>query len=191
MKIKDIFNKDKIFFISDPHFYHNNIIKYTNRPFNNIDDMNKTIVSNWNNKVPKDGIVFLLGDVALTSKPLDLFGLLSSLNGTIHLIIGNHERDALKKEYIRQRWTTISDILEITVNDNAQDIIMCHYPMLTWNCSHRGSWQLFGHVHGNLNKNGEMNHNPNQLDVGVDLHNFTPLSYNEIKTIINKQNGRI
>lgn len=179
---------DKLFFTSDTHFYHENIIKYCDRPFENVWEMNKVLVENWNNKVPKDGIVFHLGDVSLrgTNKLSDL---LYSLNGEIHLIKGNHEKDALR---VKDRWKTINDILEIFVIDDeisygSQHIVMCHFPFITWNASHRGSWNLFGHVHGKLvNK-----HSPTQLDVGVDVNNFTPISYQEIKEQITKQSLNI
>ena len=68
--IKNI-DKDKIFFTSDTHFFHNNIIKYTNRPFKNVNEMNEELIKRWNSVVPKDGIVFHLGDVSLTAKEGD------------------------------------------------------------------------------------------------------------------------
>lgn len=192
MKLYQEFDKNKLFFTSDTHFYHKNIIEYCNRPFLNQYEMCNAIRDNWNKKVPEDGIVFHLGDVSLTANPKALENFLYSLNGTIHLIIGNHENDALSKEYIRKRWASIHDILEIFVLDDEssnkiQHIVMCHYPMLVWNCSHKTSWQLFGHVHGGLSNKGKLNHKPTQLDVGVDSHNFTPLSYQEVKEIIESQ----
>ena len=155
--------------------------------------MNDEIIRAWNEVVPEDGIVFHLGDVSLNAKPKALDELLYKLNGTKYLIVGNHERDALQKEYIRNHWAGIYDIGEIFVPDDEitykeQHIIMCHYPMLTWNASHRGSWQLFGHVHGGLSNKGEIKHSPSQMDVGVDTNNFYPYSYQQIKEQITKQN---
>lgn len=154
--------------------------------------MNEALIENWNRVVPEDGVVFHLGDVSLTANPKTLNELLQRLNGEIYLIIGNHENDALKKEYIRERWEGIYDIAEIFVKDdevtyNEQHIIMCHYPMMVWNASHRGSWQLFGHVHGGLSNKGEMNHKPAQMDVGVDTNIYAPYTYQEIKEKITKQ----
>ena len=191
MKIKNLnFNKDKLFFTSDTHFFHKNIIKYCSRPFANTEEMNEQLVERWNKVVPKDGVVFHLGDFSLTAKEKDLKTLVNKLNGEIHLIIGNHERDALKM--ISSRFTTISDICEIYIEDDEitydeQHIVMCHYPMIVWNGSHRGSWQLFGHVHGGLSNKGEIKHPVTALDVGVDCHNFTPLSYQEVKEKITQQ----
>jgi len=192
MKIKEDFNKDKLFFTSDTHFFHKNIIKYCNRPFEDVYEMNKTLVDNWNKVVPEDGVVFHLGDVSLTATPKILNDLLHSLNGTKYLIIGNHEKDALGKEYIREHWNGIYDIAEIFVPDEEisykkQHIVMCHYPMIAWNAGHRNSWQLFGHVHGGLSNKGKINHHPAQMDVGVDCHNYYPISYQQVKEQITKQ----
>lgn len=193
MELKDIqLDKNKVFFTSDTHFFHNNIIKYCDRPFENVREMNETLIENWNKIVPKDGIVFHLGDVSLTAKNKDLSEILYKLNGKIHLIKGNHEKDALSKFYIADRWETISDILEINIIDEEitygrQHIIMCHYPMIVWNGSHRGSWQLFGHVHGMMSNKGVIQHKPTQMDIGVDTHDFRPYSYQEIKEKITKQ----
>lgn len=193
MKIKNIqFDKDKLFFTSDTHFFHNNIRAYCNRPFNDVDEMNRDMVELWNDTVPEDGTVFHLGDVSLTANPKKLEELLKQLNGKIHLVVGNHEHDALDKTYNRERWETISDVAEIFIKDEEitygeQHIVMCHYPMVVWNGSHRGSWQLFGHVHGGLSNKGVINHPLTSLDVGVDTHNFTPWTYQQVKEQITKQ----
>lgn len=193
MKIKDIqFKAEKLFFTSDTHFNHTNIIKYCNRPFDNADLMNKALIEKWNSVVPADGVVFHLGDVSLNDRDGRLKKILSQLNGDIYLVIGNHEKDALRKEHARSHWKGIYDIAEIFVKDEEitygeQHIVMCHYPMIAWNASHRGSWQLFGHVHGGLSNKGVINHSPAQLDVGVDCHNFFPISYQLVKEQITKQ----
>lgn len=196
MRIREKFNKDKLFFTSDQHLFHENIIKYCERPFNNPREMNAAIVERWNEVVPEDGIVFNLGDVSLRGAPKDLNDTLHALNGTKYLVIGNHEKDALGKEYIREHWAGIYDIAEIFVPDEEitykeQHIVMCHYPLLRWNASHRGSWQLFGHVHGGLSNKGIINHSPAQMDVGVDCHNFYPVSYEKVKEQITQQHLKI
>ena len=193
MRIKDIqFDKDKLFFTSDTHFFHRNIIKYCDRPFETVKEMNEDLITLWNATVPEDGTVFHLGDVSLTANPKDLNDLLHKLNGNKYLIIGNHESDALGKDYIRKHWDGIFDIAEIFVKDEEvtykeQHIVMCHYPMIVWNGSHRGSWQLFGHVHGGLSNKGVIKHSVTALDVGVDCHDYRPISYQEVKERITKQ----
>lgn len=191
MKLSREFDKDKLFFTSDLHLFHDNIIKYCNRPFANAREMNEVLIDNWNRVVLEDGVVFNLGDVSLGAGRKDLQELLYDLNGEMYLCIGNHESDALKSG-VRSRFVDIQDILEIYIKDKEitygeQHIVMCHYPMIAWNASHRGSWQLFGHVHGGLSNKGVVKHSPAQLDVGVDCHRFEPISYQTVKEIITKQ----
>ena len=182
---------NRIWFTSDPHFLHKNIIKYCDRPFSDVKEMNEVLVDNWNSVVGSNDLIFCLGDFSLGRED-DTKRILQSLNGHKVLIKGNHEKSVMKKEYTRDEFDGgIYELLEIKVNDEEvsdgfQDIVLCHYTMLTWNRSHRGAWQLFGHVHGNLD--GDPRISPNQLDVGVDSHNFKPISYQKVKEIITKQN---
>ena len=182
---------DRIYFTSDPHFWHKNIIKYCERPFDGVDDMNETLIKNWNMVVGEDDLIFCLGDFSL-GRETDTLDVLQRLNGHKVLIKGNHEKSVMKKDYTRNEFNGgIYELLEIKVNDDEvsdgfQDIVLCHYTMMTFNRSHRGAWQLFGHVHGNLD--GDPRLSPNQFDVGVDSHDFTPISYQEVKEIITKNN---
>jgi calcineurin-like phosphoesterase family protein len=192
MKLRKEFDKDKLFFTSDTHFFHSKIIKYCDRPYANAREMNDDLVEKWNSVVPVDGKVFHLGDVSLNANPKELDTLLHRLNGEIYLVVGNHENDALGKPYIKERWSAVNDVIELYVKDEEigygeQHIVMCHYPMIVWNCSHKGSWQLFGHVHGGLSNKGVIQHPVTSMDVGVDSHNFTPWSYQQIKEQITKQ----
>jgi len=181
----------KLFFTSDPHFYHANIIKYCDRPYHNAKSMTEDLIKKWNETVPEDGHIFMLGDLSMTAKTDAIKWVMHQLNGTKYLIIGNHDRSNVARGHIGGMWQDIADIMEISVADEEisggyQKLVMCHYPMITWNGSHRGSWQLFGHVHGTLDKSDKLS--PNQLDVGVDSHKFRPISYEEIKIIITKKN---
>lgn len=184
---------NKIWFTADPHFFHKNIIKYVGRPFKNIEEMNETLLTNWNKLVKKDDLIFVLGDFCLGSTK-DCGNVLSKLNGNKVLIIGNHEKSVLKSVVNRDFFNGgIYERLEIRVNDKEvsdefQDLILDHYTMTTWNKSHRGAWQLFGHVHGLLDNN--LNLSPNQMDVGVDSHDYSPISYDRVKEIITQRNLR-
>lgn len=192
MRLNNItFDIDKLFFTADTHFFHKNIIAYCDRPYTNSYKMNEDLIKKWNEKIPENATVFHMGDVAMTAIPKVLNDLLHRLNGTKYLVIGNHEKNVLQREYLREHWKGIHDVIEITIKDEEiereQRIFMCHYPMIVWNESHRGSWQLFGHVHGGLSNKGIIKHNPAQMDVGVDTNNYTPYSYQEIKEKITKQ----
>ncbi len=173
------YNIDKLFSTSDTHFNHVNCIKYDNRPFKTIEQMNETLIENWNSIVPKDGVVFHIGDVAL-GRPEDLDSILRALNGKIILIKGNHEAAATHK-INKYRFEFIDKYYELELGDK-QLICMIHYPMACWNQSHYGkSWNLHGHSHGKFSGQGK------QYDVGSPCNNYTPKSFHEIKKIIDKK----
>lgn len=74
-----------IYFISDTHFCHSNIIKYCDRPFKDVKEMNETIINNWNNIVTNEDIVYHLGDFCLSTDD-EIKNIFNRLNGTIILI---------------------------------------------------------------------------------------------------------
>ena len=169
-----------IFFTSDHHFGHKGIIKYAKRPFQSVDEMNEIMIMKWNEKIRKHDTVYHLGDIGLMASSR-LIEILNRLNGKIHLIKGNH--DDLNRN-CKERFEWIKDYHEIKLPNpdsiNNQLIVMMHYPLLTWKGKYSGSYHLFGHSHGKLN-----NFNRNTaLDVGVDCHNFYPISFEEVRTII-------
>jgi calcineurin-like phosphoesterase family protein len=182
---------NKIWFTSDTHFNHSNIIKYCKRPFEDVEEMNQILIDNWNMVVAEDDLIICCGDFSLGNSN-NAIQILNRLNGYKILIKGNHEKSVLGSKGAKEYFDGgIYDLLEITiideeVSDGFQDIILCHYPMIVWDKSHRGSWQLFGHVHGMLD--GDKRLSPNQMDVGVDSNGFRPISYQEVKEIITIQN---
>ena len=172
-----------IFFTSDHHFGHKGIIKHAKRPFASVEEMNETLILRWNEKVKKNDIVYHLGDIGLMASS-KLAEILERLNGKIHLIKGNH--DDLNRN-CKERFEWIKDYHELKLPDpdsvNNQLIVMMHYPLMTWKGKYSGSFHLFGHSHGKLKG---FNRNT-ALDVGVDCHNFYPISYEEVRTIINNR----
>ena len=159
-----------IHFTSDTHFNHENVIKYSQRPFSSLGEMTQALIDRWNSVVKRGDVVYHLGDFALSwgKKHYSVIDLiLSRLNGSKFLICGNHDRDEVKKN---PRWSKVCDYHELTVS--SQKIVLCHYSMRTWNKMHYGSWMLHGHSHGNLPDNGGKT-----MDVGVDVHDFTPVSF--------------
>ena len=170
--------EDKVFFTADTHFFHRNINAIMRRPYKDMDEMIETMIRLWNVVVPKDGIVFHLGDVSF-GKPDETMGVLGQLNGTIHLIRGNHDKDM--RGAVKGMFSSIQDYHEIRVEESGgtkQDISLMHYAMRVWNKSHYGAWQLHGHSHGSMPPIGR------QLDVGVDCCNYKPIGYNDIKKYI-------
>ena len=186
--------KENLFFTSDTHFYHKNIIKHCNRPFDNLYYMHKALIEVWNNKVPPEATVFHLGDFAYKSNIEMIKELIGSLNGSIHLILGNHDyQNNFNRPSILGLFESTHDHLYIDVEESkkvSQGIFLCHYPMLSWAHSQQKSWQLFGHIHSGpentaIDKNLPLK--PTQYDVGVDNNRYQPISYDEVKTIITKQ----
>jgi calcineurin-like phosphoesterase family protein len=183
--------KDKVWFTSDPHFFHSNIIRYCKRPFESSDEMNEILIDRWNMVIGHDDLIICCGDFSLGG-PKNTKEVLKKLNGDKILIRGNHEKSVLSNKENKDLFNGgIYDLLNITVIDDEveygfQDIILCHYPMISWDKSHRGSWQLFGHVHGVLDCDERLS--TNQLDVGVDSNDFRPISYQEVKEKITINN---
>lgn len=176
--------KQNIFFTADHHFGHANIIKFSERPFESLEHMNEELIKRWNEKIGKEDTVYHLGDFSL-GKPDFTKETLDRLNGTIHLIKGNHEGAALTYP---KRFASIRDYHELRIDEaensnGKQKIILFHYSLRTWNGSHRGTWQLYGHSHGTL-PDDEM---ALSFDVGVDCHNFYPVSYEEVKELMKKK----
>lgn len=167
-----------IYFTSDLHFYHDNIIKHTGRPFPNSEIMNKRLIANWNNKVNANDEVYILGDLTMKS-PEYAEEILSQLKGTKHLIRGNHDRFVRSPSFNRHLFKSVSDYKTITYNSTY--FILCHYPFLEWDGFYRGSFHLHGHQHNKADYNCENKKNGiRRYDVGVDANNFFPASIEEI-----------
>lgn len=170
-----------IFFTSDTHYYHKNIIKYSSRPYKDVDEMNESLIVNYNSVVRPTDTVYHLGDVSF-GKDKETETVLRRLNGSKHLIFGNHDKSLRKnKDLLSKYFGSVNDYAEIDVN--GQKIILCHYSFRVWNKSHHGSWNLFGHSHGSLYDD------PNLLsmDVGVDPNGYYPISFEEVKKIMEKK----
>lgn len=184
--------KQNIWFTSDTHNFHKNIINFCHRPFNTVEEMNETIINNWNSCVKEDDVVFCLGDFCFGGSK-DWNETLDKLNGKKYLIIGNHDEKNLKQGYFK-KFEQVSYMMHIYVD--GQSIYLSHFPFLCYAGSYREKhcvWNLFGHVHSNKkNKRGLDNKRlavlfPTQYDVGVDNNGFKPVSFSEVKEIIDKQ----
>lgn len=182
----------KSFFVSDQHFSHFKIIEYCNRSFSSITEMNDTIINNHNSVVTSADDVYILGDFAFVNNIQSFDNIINQLNGRKFFILGSHDRIVEHNlKYLLRHFVWIKEKAEIKINK--QDITLCHYPMWSWAKSHYGSWQLFGHHHGRLNSDHRSPDKINltdrlQLDVGVDCWNFSPVSFEQIKEIMDKKN---
>lgn len=180
-------NIRKYYFTSDTHLSHGNIIKYVNRPFKHADEMNETIIENWNKTVTKQDIVFHLGDVAFERDRNKLEWMLSRLNGEKHLIWGNHDK-FLKTIKWSNYFQSAHDMRIVNIPPEANDgkrqrIVLCHYAFRVWDQSHHGTWNLYGHSHGTLPDDNRML----SCDIGVDNWNFTPVSMPQLNEFMSKK----
>lgn len=161
------------FFVSDTHFGHHNIIKYCNRPFKDVDHMNQSLIERWNKVVGPDDDVYHLGDFCMGgTRPKDW---LKHLNGKVHLIRGNHDPHVED-----QGFASVQNYKEIKIE--GKKITLLHYPMKAWNGSHRGTWHLFGHVHGTMTvAHGRKGvKDALAIDAGVDCHDYAPISFKQV-----------
>lgn len=165
-----------IYFTSDQHWGHANIIKLCDRPFVSQHAMDDYMIQAWNDTVSDDDTVYHLGDFGFKASVSYLEGIMMRLNGKIILIRGNHDKNTLKANNRNPRFVSVHDRLEIDVD--GKHIVLDHYPMLEWPGSNRGAWQLFGHTHGNI---AISRLSPRQAEVGVDLWDFTPITFEQIR----------
>ncbi|MDE6096438.1 MAG: metallophosphoesterase [Muribaculaceae bacterium] len=183
------FDTSRVFFTSDTHFNHTNIISYCQRPFRDTHDMNDTIIVNWNNVVGPDNIVFHLGDFCLGGAD-EWNRILDRLNGRVYLILGNHDLKNIRQGFI-DRFEHVAMSMCIQIEKNK--IYLNLFPYLCYEGGYYNDvWQLFGHVHTRPSNTGidagRLQYlYPTQLDVGVDNNNFTPLSFDEVQNKIQRQ----
>lgn len=159
-----------IWFTADTHFGHANIIKFCNRPVSSVNEMDEMLVERWNERVKAGDTVYHVGDFAWKNHA----DYLKRLHGKKHLVLGNH--DSLSQMVGlkgRGGWESIWDIMYVSGIDTLP-IVLCHYPMRSWNRAFHGAKHLYGHVHGAF---APMSNN---LDVGVDCWDHRPVSWDEI-----------
>lgn len=156
------------YFTADQHFGHKNIIKYCNRPYKTVQEMDDDLIGRHNSIVKKTDVVIHAGDFTLANKKIAP-RYIKQLNGIHVFLNGSHDRWMKNKDKF---------IWEKKIEDKY--VVVCHYAMLTWPRSHYGSWQLFGHSHGELT----IHSSKLQYDIGVDNNNYYPVSFKTIREIL-------
>ncbi len=199
----------KTFFTADTHFGHANIIRYSARPFckptdftgdgndgywvnknvarQRANEMDEGIISIWNSIVSDDDIVYHLGDFCFGHSSF-VIRLLRRLKGKIKFIWGNHDEPMKAYKTIAHLYPDLVGKIEFLggqaeISINGQEITLNHYAMRVWNKSHHGSWQLYGHSHGSLPDDPHSR----SFDVGMDCHGFKPLTFEQVKAIMDKK----
>jgi calcineurin-like phosphoesterase family protein len=155
----------KIFIISDTHFHHKNIIKYSNRPFKSVEEMDKEMIKKWNNNVGKEDIVIHLGDFGMGSKN-EIIELKNKLNGTIILLRGNHDHKATQEA----GFLVVKGSLEI------ENLILSHSPLSKEEIP-KGFINVHGHIHEKESLNG--------INFSVEKNNYEPVELEELKKSLN------
>jgi calcineurin-like phosphoesterase family protein len=182
-------------FTSDLHFFHENILKYgRNVHWDTVAEMNSALINNWNSLVQTEDTVYLLGDVVMGPRQENL-PIVSRLNGTIHLIAGNHDhchsshrRQEKWFPFYREFFASIEEEIDLTVGGHT--VHLCHFPYQgdrheqeryqDWRPRDEGRWLLHGHTHGLWKVKDRM------IDVGVDSWNYHPVSDSQILEILDR-----
>ena len=165
--------------IADTHFDHANIIKYCDRKFQDIEEMNNIILTNWNANIKRDDLVFFLGDLVFgrcSRSPKDWLKL---LNGRIIYLKGNHDRDM---ELTSQRLDNILFVTDfLRVNIESLPLLMIHDPQKVNNWD---NWKVHGHTH---NREGDLfiNWETMKINVSVEIIDYKPINlYSLVQMIL-------
>ncbi len=159
-----------IFFTSDTHFGHANIIGYCRRPFDSVQEMDDAMVATWNSIVRPGDDVWHLGDFAHGADAKHVRAVFHRLNGRKRLVIGNHDR----QETLDLPWAAPPTHLA-TVGVDGVRVVMCRYGLRVWPGMRRKAIAIYGHSHGRLPGNSM------SLDFGVDDWGFAPVGIDDIR----------
>ena len=168
----------EIFFTSDNHFGHKNIIEYCQRPFETVEEMDETMIERWNAVVKPNDTICHLGDFTLGGKNTAK-KYFKQLHGQITILmnIWHHDKHWIKG--LSNRWDElhiyVTPLPPMFVIESKPPIVLCHYPLAVWDRKHYDSWHLHGHSHGRYKGEGFI------MDVGVDANEFTPVRLETVK----------
>lgn len=192
----------KIFFSSDQHFGHRNVLRFCGRPYRDEKEMGQALIDNWNSVVTNDDIVVSMGDFFWFNDSHSIKKCIDKLNGKeIYLVLGNHDKRESFRRVTDERFHIVDGITHIFLRcDDTErwyqktfEIVCSHYPLMTWSHRDRGAINLFGHIHsGWLRGCDDYDQNlplwrGQQLDVGVDNQNFTPVSFEDVLSQLAQQ----
>lgn len=168
----------EIFFTSDVHFGHENIIRFCQRSFSNAEEMDETLIENWNAKVTNNDKVYILGDLIFKAKkaPEEY---LSRLKGKKYLILGNHDKYWVNKCDLTKWFVEVDDLMN--TSDGKRKITLCHFPMYSWMHDSR-SYMIYGHIHNNTIAPYWKNiwQDSRLLNAGADINGYEPATFDEL-----------
>ncbi len=171
-----------IWFTADLHFGHEAVIKMQNRPFKDYRDMDDALIHHINECVGPNDRLFILGDVSHHITAEDTNALVKRLHGKKSLLLGNHDvtGEPEKCQYDESLFESVGYYKKM--NANNMNIIMMHFPMLSWPKAMAGSVMLHGHIHSGPEYNeANIKAGIRRYDVGVDANNYYPVSIEQVK----------
>ena len=165
------------FYTADTHFRHARVIEFNRRPFRGFQDMDEAMVRRWNDRVGPDDTVWHLGDFAVEVDEARVEAIFHRLNGTKHLVVGNHDEG--DEGILTLPWASVERLAH--VDDAGRQVVLCHYPMVTWLGARHDAVHLHGHTHGSLPGTTA------RADVGVDCWDFAPVTLDEAMARMKRQ----
>ena len=131
-----------IFYTSDLHLGHANIIKHCDRPFSDVTEMDRSLIENWNARVTNSDTVYIIGDMMFKIY-VDPVKYLNKLKGKKHLIIGNHDNSWMKEVKLSKYFQSVDRML--VFSNGKCKVTLCHFPMMDF----EGDYLIYGHIHNN------------------------------------------
>ena len=171
-----------IYFTSDLHFGHENIIKFCNRPFDSVEAMDKALIKNWNSAVQYDDEIYIIGD--FTNDRSNANRYLPALNGKKYMVAGNHDKFLRDFDDTNYWFEWIKEYAVIPCK--GEKFVLFHYPIAEWSGFYSGTIHLHGHIH---NRPISPSWNPSIIrafNVGVDVNDYKPVSIDDIIRRANK-----
>lgn len=167
-----------IFYISDLHFGHRNVIGMDGRPFETIEEMDETLIRLWNGRVTDEDDVYILGDFAYRNGNTASW-YLRQMKGRKHLIIGNHDRLTIQDEKAMAYFSSVEKM--VLINDNDRTVSLCHFPVAEWNGKRRGGYHVHGHLHNRRDAVYKfMSRFDKALNAGCMLNGYRPVTLDEL-----------
>ncbi|MFR2031567.1 MAG: hypothetical protein ACLS3M_09395 [Collinsella sp.] len=169
-----------IWFTSDTHFGHENVLKFTDRPWETIWQMNDAIVDSINGRVAVDDELYILGDFSFKMTAQDAYPFASG--SPAGASTSSRETTTRTGPSRRSRTFTVEPPICVLKIDG-QKIVLSHYPMADWQGMNHGSWHLHGHIHSSGGAYNEFNRKQGLLryDVGCDANGHSPVSLDELR----------
>lgn len=180
-----------VFFTSDLHIGHENVIRFDNRNFANVEEMNSELVRRWNAKVKPGDIVYVLGDFIWKLQDDQVHKLLKKLNGQIILIKGNHDR-FIKNAKTKSMLAGIKDMDDINVvlkDGSSRRVVVSHYFMPFYVGARYNGIHLYGHFHNSKEHDDALEviqflrnkgYHIEAYNVGCMHWNYEPVTLDEI-----------